>query len=171
MTKRFLRPLDLDRDIGALHEVFGDEESCRFMSSPATKNVEETHTKISAWYNQCPDTEWALIDEPEGACLGRVTMVPMGDDVFEAGVVVLPSARGRGLASRGLIEALQIVFEKMSARRVFADIDPENVASIKTFERLGFKKEGHLRATMKTHIGVRDTLLMSLIDRDEKPWL
>ena len=140
------------------------------MTQPATVSVEETRTLLQSWNNQCPDLEWAICDEPDSACLGRITMIPSGDQVYEAGCTVIPSARGRGLAGIGVALALDHVFDERGARRVFADIDPDNIPSIKTFERLGFQHEGVLRAAWETHIGVRDSVIMSLIDSDPKPW-
>ncbi len=165
-----IRSLNIARDAPALHQVFGDEESCRYLPRPAQKSVTDTAQLIKGWYDQCPETEWALIDEADGPCLGRITLIPSGDGVFEAGCVVIPSARGRGLARQGLGEAIDWVFERKNARRIFADIDPDNIASIKTFEKLGFRREGLHRATLETHIGVRDSVIMGLINTDPRPW-
>ena len=140
------------------------------MTQPATGSVEETRKLLQGWNDQCPDLEWAICDKSDGDCLGRITMIPSGDDVYEAGCTVIPFARGRGLAGIGVALALDYVFDDKSARRVFADIDPDNIPSIKTFERLGFQHEGVLRAAWKTHIGVRNSVIMSLIDSDPKPW-
>ena len=52
------------------------------------------------------------------------------------------------------------------ARRVFADTDPENDASIALLQRLGFRREGVLRAEWETHIGVRDSVILGLL-KDE----
>jgi len=165
-----LRSLNLSRDAKALHLIFGDEESCRYMLQPATASVEETQALLQGWHSEHPDLEWALCDEPDGDCLGRIVMIPSGDKVYEVGCTVIPDARGRGLAGQGVALALDVVFDEKCARRIFADIDPDNTASIKTFERLGFKYEGVLRAAWNTHIGVRDSVMMSLIDSDPKLW-
>ncbi len=56
----------------------------------------------------------------------------------------------------------------LSARRVMADTDPDNIGSIKLLEKLGFQREGYLREEWETHIGVRDSLIFGLL-RNE--WL
>ena len=84
--------------------------------------------------------------------------------------MIAPAARGRNLAARGLAQGIDFVFDKKGARRIFADIDPENTASIRVFEKLGFLREGVLRAEWETHIGVRDSLIMGLTAFDPRPW-
>ncbi|MNC99893.1 hypothetical protein D3C83_183340 [compost metagenome] len=62
------------------------------------------------------------------------------------------------------------MFEKKGARRIVADIDPDNRTSIRTFERLGFKLEGRLRSEWEMHIGIRDSLIYGLLRDDPRPW-
>jgi len=170
VTFVFLRPLELHRDVPALHQVFGDEKSCLYLTCSSRASVDETYALLKPWFDQCPETEWALIDQVTDNCLGRITMVPRGDAIYEAACVVIPKARGRGLACKGLQEAIDFIFDHRNARRVVAEIDPDNIASIKTFERLGFLHEGVHRAALKTHIGVRDSLIMGLLSSDPRPW-
>ena len=165
-----LRLLDPDRDGAALHAIWGDEESCRFMTGPAFATVAETVANLKRWTDKCEDTSWAVVERPDGPALGRVALFPSGRDVWEAACMIVPSARGRNLAASALAEAIDIVFARKAARRIFADIDPDNHASIRTFERLGFVREGLLRANWKTHIGVRDSVIMGLVDSDPRPW-
>lgn len=165
-----LRRFSPDRDGPALHAVLGDEQCCTYMADPATGAVEETISLLMEWTTGTEDTSWAIVDHDDGDALGRVTMIPRGEAVWEAGVMTIPSAQGRGVAYAGLCKALDHVFEKCAARRVYGDIDPDNAASIRLFERLGFQKEGLLRAAWKTHIGVRDSVIMGLIATDRRPW-
>jgi RimJ/RimL family protein N-acetyltransferase len=53
---------------------------------------------------------------------------------------------------------------------VCADVDPDNIASARVFEQLGFRLEGRLRATWRTHIGVRDSLIFGLLPSDPHVW-
>lgn len=165
-----LRPLDPERDGAALHAIWGDEESCRYMTGPAFASVEETVALLKRWTAGNEKTSWAIVDTPDGEALGRVALYTEGRDVWEAACMVVPAARGRNLAARALALAIDDVFEKHGARRIVADIDPDNAASIRTFEKLGFAREGLLRANWKTHIGVRDSVIMGLVETDPRPW-
>ncbi len=165
-----LRSLDPVRDGPALHGVLGDEASCRFLARPAFSSVAETIDQLKRWNEGSADTSWAVIEQPDGPALGRISFYTFGRDVWEAACMIVPSARGKNLAERSLIQAIDFVFDNKGARRVFADCDPDNIASIRTFEKLGFRHEGLLRGNWETHIGVRDSVILGLLKDDPRPW-
>jgi RimJ/RimL family protein N-acetyltransferase len=69
---------------------------------------------------------------------------------------------GRGIATEAVAALIDELFAE-GQRRLFADTDPDNVASIALVERLGFKREALLRAEWETHIGVRDSLIFGIL--------
>jgi RimJ/RimL family protein N-acetyltransferase len=166
----FLRPLDPERDGEALHAIFGDEESCRYMTGPAFGTVAETIVALKTWSKGQEETSWAIAGAAEGPALGRIALIPRGRDIFEAACMIVPAARGNNLAARALGVVIDEAFETRGARRIFADVDPDNAASIRVFERLGFRREGLLRANWKTHIGERDSAIFGLLAADPRPW-
>lgn len=165
-----LRLFDPEQDGPALHAIFGDEKCCRYMAGPAVATVEETVGQLKKWNKGTEETTWAIVEREDGEAQGRVTMIPRGPAVFETGIMLAPQAQGRGLAFAALCNALDIVFDARGARRVYADIDPDNTPSIRLFERAGFQREGVLRAAWETHIGIRDSVIMGLVRSDPRPW-
>jgi RimJ/RimL family protein N-acetyltransferase len=65
-----------------------------------------------------------------------------------------------------LQEVLRYAFETLDLNRLEADIDPRNLASARTLERLGFQKEGHLRERWIVSGEVSDTWLYGLLRRE-----
>lgn len=166
----FLRPLDPEGDGEALHAIFGDEESCRYMAGPALGSVEETIRHLKEWTKGLEACSWAVVEARAGPALGRIALIPRGRDIFEAACMISPRARGKNLAARALAIVIDEAFDTRGARRVFADVDPDNIASLRVFERLGFQREGLLRANWKTHIGERDSVIFGLLKNDPRPW-
>jgi len=82
------------------------------------------------------------------------------EGVGEIGVIMRPDATGRGLASKALDLVVQHGFGALGLHRIGADIDPDNTNSISLFLRAGFQREGLLRGNWKTHLGVRDSVIM-----------
>lgn len=169
-VRRVLRKIDFIQDAPALHAIFGDEESCRYLPSPATSSVEETRVQLSQWASPEGGAEWAICATPDGPALGRAALLPVRPKLFEAAIMMAPAARGRGLALTAMAAALAHAFDHLGARRIFADIDPDNTPSLKLFEKLGFQREAYLREEWETHIGVRDTIIMALIKSDPQDW-
>lgn len=164
-----LRLFDPDRDGPALHAVFGDEVSCTYLAGPAATSVEETVSQLKKWNAGTEETTWAIVEREDGEALGRATLIPRERNVWEIGIMLCPAAQGRGLATKALAEIIDHGFDALGARRIFADIDEENIPSIRLFERLGFTREGLLRANWKTHIGVRHSVIMGLVETDPRP--
>jgi RimJ/RimL family protein N-acetyltransferase len=65
-----------------------------------------------------------------------------------------------------LTALLDYGFHNLNLNRIEADIDPRNVSSAKTLERLGFTKEGHLRERWIVGEEVSDTFLYGLLRRE-----
>ena len=61
----------------------------------------------------------------------------------EIGWVLVPAARGRGLATEAVAELLRICFEDLGLRRVTAGCFAANEGSWRLMERLGMRREAH----------------------------
>lgn len=165
-----VRPIDPEADGPALHAIYGDEESCRYLSRPAMASVTDTIAMMREWMGR-DDINWVLADSPNGPAIGRVSVYSAGrNNVWEAACMIAPTARGRNLAVRALALAIEEAFEQRGVRRIMADVDPDNIPSVRVFEKLGFGYEGRLRGEWETHIGIRDSLIYGLLRDDPRPW-
>lgn len=151
-----LRPLALE-DAPALFVGFADPELMTYWSAPAHTALAETEADITWWITNNADAAWAI--EAEGAVVGRIGLYAVRAHVREVGVFLLRAAQGRGIAAKALELVVQDGFARLGLQRIAADIDPDNRASIRLFERAGFAYEGLLRANWRTHLGVRDSLI------------
>lgn len=165
-----LRPIDPDRDAEALHAVFGDDEACRYLPDPPFATVEETRSKLAQWAGMASATDWAITEDDDDTAIGRITIFEKDGGVWEVGIMTCPKLQGRGIAGEALRQAMDIVDRAYRPRRIEADVDPDNIPSLRVFERHGFTTEGVLRKRWKTHIGERDTVLLAIIDTDPRPW-
>ena len=68
-------------------------------------------------------------------------------------------------AARSLIDA---GFTTLGLHRIWATTDPQNVRSIAVLERLGMRREGHLRAHRWCKQGWRDSALYAVLEQE---WL
>jgi len=154
-----LRPLEAS-DADALFAAHGDERTHQYWSGPAHSDVEETRAYIADTLAMTGAHVWA-ITEDGGEALGRIALFVERTGVGEIGIIMTPSATGRGLASKALSLVIGYGFGPLDLHRIAADIDPDNDASLALFLRAGFQREGLLRGNWKTHLGVRDSVMMA----------
>lgn len=156
-----LRPL-VTADADALHAVFSDEQTMRYWSSPPHRGMAETRDYVSGNAAQDQWLTWA-ITEGGGPALGWIVLGTHRQGVCELGYILGRDRWGRGYAGEAAAAIVGHGFAAMGLRRIFADCDPDNIGSIRVLERLGFRREGHLRAEWETHIGVRDSLIFGML--------
>lgn len=154
-----LRPLEL-ADADALFAAHSDEETHHYWSSPAHNSVEQTRAYIADTLALAGAHVWA-ITESGGEALGRIGLFAEREGVGEIGIIMRREATGRGLASKALNLVIDYGFGTLGLHRIAADIDPDNTSSISLFLRAGFQREGLLRGNWKTHLGVRDSVIMA----------
>ena len=100
---------------------------------------------------------FAIVDAESGAFLGMVALVQIdrAGRQAEAGYVVAPRARGRGIAVRALQLLTEWALGELELERIELRISSDNVASVRVAERCGYVREGVLRS-LHLKQGLRD---------------
>jgi len=102
-----------------------------------------------------------------GTC-GLSSLVPRHRRA-ETGFVLGRAWWGRGLAHEALGLLLGFAFETLGLHRIEADVDPDNDRCLRLLDRLGFRREGHLRERWH-HMGeIRDAVFLGLLRQDWRP--
>ncbi len=88
-----------------------------------------------------------LAVEFEGRVVGEVMLAWSSRDhgQGEIGFAFHPSAQGKSIAYEASREMLRVGFESQRMHRIFGRCDAENTASARLMERLGMRREAHLR--------------------------
>ncbi|SCE71359.1 GNAT family N-acetyltransferase [Micromonospora mirobrigensis] len=109
----------------------------------------------------------AVSGEVVGVCKLRYDEPPTGQGML--GYSMLPEARGRGLATRAVRLVAEWAFG-VGLARLWAGTRPENVASQRVLERVGFRREGLMRGRLPGPDGTRvDSTLYGLLADDPRP--
>ena len=160
-----LRPL-VDGDAAAMFIAHGDPEVHHFWAGPAFTSVEETRAYNAATVDMADGRCWA-ITEDGGEALGRMALFVRREGVAEIGLILRRAAQGRGLASKSLALLEDYGFTTLKLHRIYADVDVDNRGSLAVFERAGYSREGLLRGHWKTHIGIRDSVILGKVRSPE----
>lgn len=168
MTDRFstarltMRPMAAS-DAEALYEAYRDPTVMRWWSSGPHTHVGETRDYLAPREEETHWREWAITTKDRGEVIGTLASHARRIGVAEIGYLLVREHWGNGYAREAVARLLDILFVHEGHRRVTADTDPDNAASIRVLESLGFRREGLLRAEWETHIGVRDSLILGLL--------
>lgn len=80
------------------------------------------------------------------------------------GYWVAAPARGRGVCTRALRLLSKWALDELELKRLDLITDPENLASQRVAEKVGFRREGVLRAHLRHPDGrIRDSVIFSLL--------
>jgi ribosomal-protein-alanine N-acetyltransferase len=118
----------------------------------------------------------ALELRSETRVIGHLSWLAVGAErlrTWELGFIVDPRYQRQGFASEGARAWVERAFADLGVHRVVAHCHPQNVASWRTLERVGFVREGCLRQDVYFRSDAlgrpiwQDTLVYGLVDPTE----
>lgn len=117
--------------------------------------------------------EWVqlAITDPSGALIGDLGVhLDEGGAVATVGYTLAPEHQGRGLATEAVGAVVDRLFDH-GVHRIAATLDPDNVASARLVERLGFRYEGRLRHASYSRGKWGDDECYAILAADRLDWL
>jgi RimJ/RimL family protein N-acetyltransferase len=162
-TERFVLRELTRADAPALYPSFSDPETMRWWSRGPFASEAELAEWLVPEGGWDEGRSWAVAESERGPSIARLAAIERGDGVAELGYLVTRERQGEGIAREALTALIGHLFAAGNRRRLYADTDPENTASNRLLERLGFTLEGRLREHWTTHIGRRDSLIWGLL--------
>jgi ribosomal-protein-alanine N-acetyltransferase len=91
---------------------------------------------------------WAVTRKPDSKLVGHLyfkQVEPKDLLTWELGYIFHPKFQHVGYASESAAALTGYAFARLGARRIMARCNPENGASWRLLERIGFRREGHFR--------------------------
>jgi RimJ/RimL family protein N-acetyltransferase len=124
----------------------------------ANFNVEDT------WF------QFVIINKESNKIIGDIGIHFLNGDnnQVEIGCTLGKSYQGKGYAFEALTRIIDFLFKDYNKHRITASIDPENIASIKLFEKLGFRKEAHFKESILIGEKWVDDLVYAMLQNEWK---
>jgi [ribosomal protein S5]-alanine N-acetyltransferase len=168
-----LRPLRAG-DVPALFEVFSDAEVMRYWSTApfgTEAEARELLRRIDDGFRARSLFQWGVARRSDDLVIGTCTLFRLerAHRRAELGFALSRREWGQGLGSQAVRRLIAFAFDTLDLFRLEADVDPNNERSLRLLGRLGFRREGHLRA--RYHIGgeVQDAVMLGLLRSDWPP--
>jgi len=151
-------------------------EVARYQSWDAPYPREDGERFVRALMTCHPDTpgEWfqfAVALRATGRLIGDCAAMPDADDPrqCEIGFTLAPDYQGRGYATEAVRLLAGYLFTVRGKHRITACCDARNAASAALLERLGMRREGHLRQSTWAKGEWTDDLLYALLHDEWHP--
>ena len=161
----------LPADVEGLMAEGADPQTQRFTNAadPYDRRAAEQELRwfSGGWDDPAAPIGLVIADAGDDRYLGAVLLFrdrPGG--IVELGYGVAPAARGRGVATRAVRLASAWALAELGTPRLEARTDPDNTASQKVLERVGFTREGLERRSREVHGVRRDMICWSLLPGD-----
>jgi RimJ/RimL family protein N-acetyltransferase len=157
-----LRPWSED-DVDALVAAIDDREIARWIPTvPTPYTAEDARAFVRGEVRDDHDAMAIVLD---GRIVGGIGM-GLNAHEYRArlGYWVAADARGRGICTRALRLLSRHALDELGLQRLELLTDPDNVSSQRVAEKVGFQREGVLRAHLRHPDGrVRDSVMFSLL--------
>jgi len=159
-------------DVEALFEIFSDPEVARFLAIPRHHSREDTERFLDGIHEGFRTSslyQWGI--EHAGRVIGTCTLggIDWENRRAEIGFALGRASWGQGLMPDALAVLIDHAFNDMGLHRIEADVDPRNTVSLRLLDRLGFRREGHLRERYFKDGEIQDSIILGLLRQDERP--
>lgn len=147
-----VRPFTPD-DWSAVHAFTSDPATMHFMPE-GVLDADQTRAFINE--NMGAEAQHhAVILKADNQLIGHIVFHPwFSARIYEIGWVLNPRYHRQGYTTEAAAALLRYGFETLDVHRVIATCQPENPASYRVMEKLGMKREGHLRQRIERPDGV-----------------
>jgi [ribosomal protein S5]-alanine N-acetyltransferase len=150
-----IRPFDVEADSAPMLAVYGDPEVMRYIPGGAVRDVDEVRALLEL-YAKTQETygfsSWAVVERESQRVIGDAgfgVFAPTQD--IELGYTLSRDSWGKGYASEAAQACLATGLRHVSAPRIIAVVDEENVASKRIAERLGMLRNETVTAHGRPH--------------------
>lgn len=159
-------------DVPALFAVHSDDDAMHWYGVDPLLTMAEAEKLVqvfAGWRNlPNPGTRWGIALRSGGPLIGSCGLFNWNRNWRSCvlGYELGRAAWGQGLMQEALSAALPWGFEHMDLNRIGAQVHPENTASIRRLQALGFTREGVLRQAGFWRGKHRDLVQYSLLRQE-----
>jgi ribosomal-protein-alanine N-acetyltransferase len=157
-------------DVEGVYAMESDPVAMRYWSRPPMQDIAEARASVERAMTFFParnGLRWSITRAGEDRLIGHVSLFNFHEpsDRADIGYGLARAHWGQGVMHEALIAVVDFAFGPLALRRLEADIDPRNQASLRALERLGFVREGLLPERWQVGDEISDSVLLGLLAR------
>jgi ribosomal-protein-alanine N-acetyltransferase len=165
-----LREFRLD-DAEALFKIRSDKKVLMYMDTHPHNSIADSDAmirRITASFNERTGLNWVIEEKAAGKMIGYVCYHRLMRECSRAeiGYSLTPDKWGNGYAIESVKRLVEFGFGEMNLHSIEANVNPDNEASIRLLDKIGFKKEAHFRENYLFNGIFLDSAIYCLIKSD-----
>lgn len=161
-----------DDDLDLLYRLAADldswEERTGSAPEPLTRARFDRHLARVADGDES-ERAVAFVVDVDRTAVGRASLFDI--DPFahhaEAGISLLPEARGRGIGTEAIRQLVEFGFVRRNLHRIHLQAIQSNTAALRAYEKAGFVVEGRLREHAWVRGAYEDIVLMGILRSEQ----
>ena len=167
-----LRPLQ-PGDAAQLFTIHADPEFMRYWSSPPWTEPAQAAQLIAGDLKQLAAGEHlrlGIVRKTDAALIGTCSLFRFDRQCrrAELGYGIRSDCWRQGYMTEAVTALIDYAFGELKLNRLEADLDPDNLASARSLEKLGFTREGYLRGRWIVGGKVSDSVIYGLLANDPR---
>lgn len=133
-------------DVADLKEWLGDESVYRYWGKRPGKSDLNPELLFQKPEKPTKSFHWGIVCKQNCKVIGDMWVYLIENNrMAKVAFRLSPAYQGNGFMAEALVRVVTFCFEETELKRLWTDVHIGNVASYKTLEKAGFKREGHIR--------------------------
>ncbi len=168
-TERLLLRKLVPEDVHAVFFLRSDERVMKYIDKEPVKTLDEAMAfieKIDGLIQNNEAINWAIVHKESQQAIGYIGFWNFQPQHYrsEIGYVLHPDFWNQSIIPEAMKAALGYGFNEMDLHSVEANVNPENIGSIKVLEKLRFVREAYFRENYYYNGKFLDSAIYSLIN-------
>ncbi|MBF7091475.1 GNAT family N-acetyltransferase [Flavobacterium sp. ALJ2] len=169
-TERLFLKRITNEDANEIIALRSNPETMKYIPRPLIKTNEQALEHI-AQINSITETNeginWGITLKDNPKIIGFIGYFRIKPEHYRAeiGYMLLPEFHGKGIIPEAVKTVIDYGFNEMKLHSIEAVIDPDNLASERVLQKMGFVKEGHFKESEYYEGRFLDSVIYSLLNK------
>lgn len=133
-------------DVSDLKKWLGDKSLYQYWGKRPSKSDLNPELLFQNKDKSTKSFHWGIIHKEDNAVIGEMWVYLIENNrMAKVAFRLSPAYQGCGIMKEALAKVTEFCFEQTELQRLWTDVHILNIASYRTLEKVGFKREGHIR--------------------------